>query len=131
MGGTQDNGTFETSADNVAWPQIIYGDGGQSGWNATTGKMRFNSFFGQFHDANFHNGDPTKWVIIGGADRVEPGGLELLRRRSSPTRIRRQRTRSTRALRSVWRTKDWGGDPTFLEATCPEFFVLGCRSELR
>ena len=22
---------------------------------------------------------------------------------------------------SVWRTQDWGGDQTFLEANCPEF----------
>ena len=34
MGGTQDNGTFEKPTDSTtAWPQIIYGDGGQSGFN--------------------------------------------------------------------------------------------------
>jgi hypothetical protein len=31
MGGTQDNGTFETYKDKKEWPQIMYGDGGQSG----------------------------------------------------------------------------------------------------
>ncbi|PYI41531.1 MAG: hypothetical protein DMF12_09845 [Verrucomicrobia bacterium] len=33
QGGTQDNGTFETTGSAVTWPQIIYGDGGQSGFN--------------------------------------------------------------------------------------------------
>ena len=29
------------------WPQIIYGDGGQSGWSASDSKLRFNTFTGQ------------------------------------------------------------------------------------
>jgi hypothetical protein len=32
---------------------------------------------------------------------------------------------------SVWRTQDWGGDPAFLEANCPEFTHCGRRSGLR
>ena len=74
MGGTQDNGTFEYTGSSVVWPQIIYGDGGQSGWNAADSTLRFNSFFGQNHDANFHNGDPTKWVIISGKIAGSPEG---------------------------------------------------------
>ena len=35
QGGTQDNGTFETTGSAVTWPQIIYGDGGQSGFSVT------------------------------------------------------------------------------------------------
>src|SRR5438552_13999842 len=64
QGGTQDNGTFETYGSAVVWPQIIYGDGGQSGFNVSNSSVRFNSFFGQNHDANFRNADPLKWVII-------------------------------------------------------------------
>ena len=64
QGGTQDNGTFETNGSAVVWPQIIYGDGGQSGFNATNSALRFNTFTGQANDANFQNGDPSKWVII-------------------------------------------------------------------
>ena len=34
MGGTQDNGTFEKPSNSTTnWPQVIYGDGGQSGFN--------------------------------------------------------------------------------------------------
>src|SRR5207248_8733782 len=53
QGGTQDNGTFETYGSSVTWPQIIYGDGGQSGFNISNSYLRFNSFTSAFHDANF------------------------------------------------------------------------------
>src|SRR5205814_1828934 len=66
QGGTQDNGTFETYGSPVVWPQIVYGDGGQSGFNVTNSTLRFNSFTSAFHDANFQNGAPTKWVIMSG-----------------------------------------------------------------
>ena len=35
------------------WPQVISGDGGQSGFNVTTSSMRFNSFFWQFTTPTF------------------------------------------------------------------------------
>jgi len=66
QGGTQDNGTFETYGSSEVWPQIIYGDGGQSGFNVANSAQRFNNFFAQYTDANFQNGDPTKWVVISG-----------------------------------------------------------------
>ncbi len=47
QGGTQDNGTFETTGSTTNWPQIIYGDGGQSGFSATNSSLRFNTFTGQ------------------------------------------------------------------------------------
>src|SRR5438552_11950514 len=58
QGGTQDNGTFETTGSGVTWPQIIYGDGGQSGFNVGNSALRFNTFTGKFSDVNFQNGDP-------------------------------------------------------------------------
>jgi hypothetical protein len=74
QGGTQDNGTFETTGSAVTWPQIIYGDGGQSGFSATNSTLRFNTFSGQGHAANFRDGDPTKWVDIGGPMANSPEG---------------------------------------------------------
>jgi hypothetical protein len=67
QGGTQDNGTWsnnnpQNSQNN--WPQNIYGDGGNSGYDGTNPTWRFNEFTSAFTDANFQNGDPTKWVII-------------------------------------------------------------------
>ena len=59
MGGTQDNGTFEYKGVEEVWPQIMYGDGGQSGWNAADSKLRFNAFTGRAADVNFRNGEET------------------------------------------------------------------------
>ena len=77
QGGTQDNGTFETTGGAVTWPQIIYGDGGQSGFMATNSSVRFNTFTGQGNDANFRNGDPSKWVIIAGPIAASPEGAQF------------------------------------------------------
>ena len=65
MGGTQDNGTWSNSnsCDNNTWPQIIYGDGGNTVYDATEPGWRANEFTSGFGDSNFENGDPTKWVI--------------------------------------------------------------------
>src|SRR5207245_9621157 len=60
MGGTQDNGTFETYGSAAFWPQIIYGDGGESGFDIGNPAIRFNQFFFPFTDVNFQNGNPTK-----------------------------------------------------------------------
>ena len=124
QGGTQDNGTFETTGSAVVWPQLIYGDGGQSGFNVGNSVLRFNSFTSNFHDVNFQNGDPVKWVIASGpivasgesalfyspiiADPVSAGGI-------------------FQGSLSVWRTQDWAGNQAFLEANCPEFTTSGAN----
>jgi hypothetical protein len=120
QGGNQDNGTFETYGSSVVWPQIIYGDGGQSGFDVGNSAHRFNTFFANYTDANFQNGDPSKWVVISGplfqdsslfykpiiADPVVAGTIFV-------------------GLRGIWRTQDWGGNQAFLEAHCPEFTTSG------
>ncbi|HEX6489892.1 MAG TPA: hypothetical protein VF002_00810 [Gaiellaceae bacterium] len=66
QGGTQDNGTWTNNDPECArgtWPQTIYGDGGNGGFDATNGNWRFNEFTGGFSDSNFENGVPAKWVI--------------------------------------------------------------------
>src|SRR5438552_5897237 len=67
QGGTQDNGTWSNNDPEGSqndWPQNIYGDGGNSGYDATMPTWRFNEFTGPFSDANFENGAATKWVFI-------------------------------------------------------------------
>ena len=125
MGGTQDNGTFEKPPNSTTvWPQKIYGDGGQSGFNVGNTAFRFNSFFCNFHDVNFRNGDPLKWVIASGpivasgessqfyapiiADPVSAGTI-------------------FQGSQSVWRTRNWAGNQAFLEANCPEFTTSGAN----
>ena len=85
---------------------------------------------GQFHDANFQNGDPTKWVIASGPIVVEPGRLELLRsdhRRSEPG----QRGTIFEGSQSVWRTQDWGGQPGVPRGQLPRVHDLRCEPGLR
>jgi len=67
QGGTQDNGTWSNNDPQNSqntWPQNIYGDGGNSGYDGTNPTWRFNEFTSAFTDANFENGAATKWVII-------------------------------------------------------------------
>jgi len=120
MGGTQDNGTFETTGSAVVWPQIIYGDGGQSGFSSGNGAWRFNSFFGQNHDANFQNGDPTKWVIISGPIASSPESSAFYAPIIADPNPAASGT-IFEGSQSVWRTQDWGGDQAYLEENCPEF----------
>jgi hypothetical protein len=64
QGGTQDNGTFETTGSNVTWPQTIFGDGGLSGFDSTNAAFRFHTYFIQQVDVNFNNGAPPNWDWI-------------------------------------------------------------------
>ena len=121
MGGTQDNGTFEyTGGSGHNWPQIIYGDGGQSGWSASDSKLRFNTFTGQASDTNFQNGDPTKWVIATGPIVASADGAYFY-----PPIIADPNPAAGGTIFQgsfhIWRTQDWGGNQAFLEANCPEF----------
>ncbi|HEX9416963.1 MAG TPA: hypothetical protein VF895_09695 [Gaiellaceae bacterium] len=124
MGGTQDNGTFESTGAPTTWPQIIYGDGGQSGWNAVDSTMRFNSFFGQYHDGNFQNGDPTAWVVIAGPIAASPESSNFYAPLIPDPNPAAAGT-IFEGSQSVWRTQDWGGDQAYLEANCPEFYTSG------
>jgi hypothetical protein len=129
QGGTQDNGTFQYNGSSVVWPQIIYGDGGQSGFMVTNDSVRFNTFSGQFHDGNFQKGDPTKWVILSAPIASSPEGSYFY-----PPIIADPSPAAAATIFqgsfSVWRTQDWGGNQAFLEANCPEFttsaFQPGC-----
>jgi hypothetical protein len=120
QGGTQDNGTFETHGSPIVWPQIIYGDGGQSGFNVLDSALRFNTFTGQANDANFRHGDPTKWVIISAPILSSPESSYFY-----PPIIADPNPVMAGSIFqgsfSVWRTQDWGGNQAYLEANCQEF----------
>jgi hypothetical protein len=125
MGGTQDNGTFEKPSNSTTtWPQKIYGDGGQSGFNVGNSAFRLNSFTGNFHDVNFRNGDPVKWVIASGPIVASGEGAQFY----API-IPDPVSAGTifQGSLSVWRTQDWAGNQAFLEANCPEFTTSGAN----
>ena len=125
QGGTQDNGTFETYG-SMTWPQEIYGDGGQSGFSRTNSSMRFNSFFGQFHDGNFQNGDPSKWVIISAPIAASPEPSAFYVPLIADPNAAAAGT-IFEGSRHIWRTQDWGGSQAYLELNCPEFTTSGTQ----
>jgi hypothetical protein len=124
QGGNQDNGTFKTDDGGLTWSQEIYGDGGQSGFNLGDSAFRLNSFTANFHDVNFNNGDPLKWVIASGPIAASGEAAQFY----SPI-IADPFTAGTifQGSQSVWRTQDWAGDQGYLEANCPEFTTSGAN----
>jgi hypothetical protein len=123
LGGTQDNGTLSYTG-STNWNQVIYGDGGQSGFNVSNPALVFNSFSGNFHDVNFQNGDPTKWVIASGPIVASGESAQFY----API-IADPLNAGTifQGSLSVWRTQDWAGNQAFLEANCPEFTTSGAN----
>ncbi len=139
MGGTQDNGTWSNSndCDNETWPQIIYGDGGNAGYDSTNATWRFNEFTSGFSDSNFKNGDPEKWVITS-APIVNSGeGPAFYWPQISDPNPATGTHPIYSGAKHVWRTWAFGaGTPravpqdkvpniAFYEANCPEFTVFG------
>jgi len=120
QGGTQDNGTFESYGSSF-FPQMIYGDGGLSGFNRNNSNLRFNTFTGQANDGNFRNGDPFFWVEITGPILFSVEAANFY-----PPIISDPSTGAAGSIfqgsRHVWRTQDWGGNQAFLEGNCNEIF---------
>jgi hypothetical protein len=77
QGGTQDNGTFDWNGTAMQWTNIIYGDGGNGGYNHCDDKIRFNTFFNQATDSNFRDGHPRSWVVTSGPLFAPQNGNEI------------------------------------------------------
>ena len=95
----------------------MYGDGGQSGFNVGNSALRFNTFTSNFHDVNFQNGDPSEVGHREWADRGQRRECAVLL--AHHCRSCQSQGRFSKASLSVWRTQDWAGDQTFLEAELP------------
>src|SRR5207253_11301241 len=106
QGGTQDNGTLERTSTSLTWPQIIYGDGAQSGFSATNSRVRFNTFSGKLNGVNFQNGNPSKWVLASGPIASSSEGSYFY-----PPVIADPNAANASTIfqgsQSVWRTQDW------------------------
>jgi len=139
MGGTQDNGTWSNNngCSRDTFNQVIYGDGGNAGYDATNPTWRFNEFTGGFSDSNFRNGDPERWVITS-APLVQSGEPFAF---YWPQIGDPNPTPGTHPIYSgglhVWRTLAFGAgvaghvpqdttpDIAGYEANCPEFVTFG------
>jgi hypothetical protein len=75
QGGTQDNGTWQSTATPGFYLQSIFGDGGQSGFDVVNPKFRFHTFFDAQVDVNFSNGATSDWNWI--ADPIVGTGEEF------------------------------------------------------
>jgi hypothetical protein len=65
QGGTQDNGTWQTTGNPVKWTNTMIGDGGQSGFDVANPHFRFHTFASSQMDVNFSDGDVADWNWIG------------------------------------------------------------------
>jgi len=120
QGGTQDNGTWQYTGSNVVAYQEMYGDGGQSGFGPADDSLRVNTFTGQANDVNFRNGDPTAWCVASGPIITSPEGAFFYPPVTADPNPSNWGTIYQGSF-SVWRTQDWGGPQSYLEANCPEF----------
>jgi hypothetical protein len=124
MGGTQDNGTWEGTAGNPAWPQTMYGDGGVAAFDVSNAAFRMNEFYDKYTDVNFQNGAPDKWVVVSGPFFASGEASAFYKPQiNDPT------TSGTLfvGVGHVWRTQDFGGNQAYLEANCPEFTTDGAN----
>jgi len=141
MGGTQDNGTWSNPGklDRKTFTQLIYGDGGNAGYDGTMPTWRFNQFTSGFSDSNFRNGDPEKWVISS-APIVNSGESVAFYwpQISDPNPVPGTHPIFSGA-KHVWRTWAFGAgragqvpqdttpDIAGYEANCPEFVTSGAQ----
>ena len=72
QGGTQDNGTWQSTGNPVKWENMMIGDGGQSGFDVAIPEFRMHNFTNVSPDVNFNNGNIADWIWTG--DPVCCGG---------------------------------------------------------
>jgi hypothetical protein len=129
LGGTQDNGTFLYEGSSVLWPQTIFGDGGQSGFNAANPAIRFHTYYIQQVDVNFRGTDTTGWDWISDplfAAPTESSAFYIpIIADPNPARAGSMFA----GLQGVWRTRDNGGSQAALDLHCGELtgdFTITC-----
>jgi hypothetical protein len=110
QGGTQDNGTWQSTGNPVKWINTMIGDGGQSGFDAANPRFRFHTFFDASPDVNFSSGDMADWNWIG--DPIYGTGAAFYPPIISDPVV--SKTMFAGAA-NVWRTKTWGMGTMTLE----------------
>ena len=129
QGGTQDNGTWENFGSKHTWLQTMWGDGGQSGFDASNSHFRFHTYFDASPDVNFSDGETADWNWVADPIYGIPGNLFYVPIISDPVVTR---TMFVGTGRTVHRTKTHGmGSMTLAELRqhCNEFtgdFTVTC-----
>jgi hypothetical protein len=120
QGGTQDNGTWQSTGNPVRWINTMIGDGGQSGFDAVDRNFRFHTFYDASPDVNFSGGDMADWNWIG--DPIYGTGGQFYVPIITDPKVSRTMFVGTA---NIWRTKTWGmGTMTLDEfrGHCNEWF---------
>ncbi len=103
QGGTQDNGTWQSTGNPVRWINTIVGDGGQSGFDVANPEFRFHTYFDASPEVNFSGGETADWIWIG--DPIYGTGGQFYVPIISDPKV--SKTMFVGAG-NVWRTKTWG-----------------------
>ncbi len=77
QGGTQDNGTWQTTGNPTTWTNTMIGDGGQSGFDVGRPDFRFHTYTGTAIDVNFNNGRTADWLFVGGGQMGNDAGSQF------------------------------------------------------
>ena len=121
-----------TTARASVWPQIIYGDGGQSGFNAADDAAALQHVHRPGERRELPERRPDEVGHRLGADRLQPGGRRSSIRRSSPTRTRRIARLDLPGLVVASGGRRTGAAiRRILEANCPEFTTSRRQPGLR
>ncbi len=105
QGGTQDNGTWQTTGNPNKWENKMIGDGGQSGFDIANPDFRFHTFYDASPDVNFSGGDMADWNWIGDPIYGHAGTQFYVPIISDP---KVSGTMFVGTGRTVYRTKTWG-----------------------
>ncbi|GCE07260.1 hypothetical protein KDAU_45890 [Dictyobacter aurantiacus] len=118
IGGTQDNGTFNSTSNPATWLQNVGGDGGQSVIDAGNPNIRMHTYYGPQGDVNFKKNDPSGWDWFGDplANSGEAASFYV-------PLIGDPKISQTMfvGLEHVWRTQDSGGPQAYLDQHCNEY----------
>jgi hypothetical protein len=120
QGGTQDNGTWQSTGNPVKWENTMIGDGGQSGFDVADPDFRFHTFYDASPDVNFSKGDIADWNWI--SDPIFGTGAQFYAPIITDPVVSRTMFVGTA---NAWRTKTWGmGAMTVAEyrGHCNEWF---------
>ncbi len=119
LGGTQDNGTWAFSGKAKSWFESVGGDGGQSGIDVGSARIRMHTYTGPQGDVNFRGNDPLGWNWWGDVLNASGEAASFYAPLINDPKVGGS---WFIGLQHVWRTKDNGGDQAFLELHCNEFF---------
>jgi hypothetical protein len=117
IGGTQDNGTFSTTATPGTWTETVGGDGGQSVIDVGNPNIRMHTYYGPNGDVNFNGNDPNDWNLWADPLTASNEAASFYVPLIGDPQISQT---MFIGLQHVWRTQDSGGNKAYLRQYCNE-----------